>query len=86
MVLEGKRPPYVPWHFTFTKEAAEKLVNHFGTEENVDAFIDDHIVELRATIGFFTDIGNDKFRDVFGVTCDRGVDKDIGIVEECVLM
>lgn len=28
LVLEGKRPPYVPWSMGFTKEAREKLKTH----------------------------------------------------------
>jgi len=36
-------------------------------------------------IGFFTELGNDRFRDRFGVIWDRTVDKDIGIVEGCIL-
>lgn len=29
-VLDGKRPPYVPWSCGFTVEAAEKLRDHCG--------------------------------------------------------
>jgi uroporphyrinogen decarboxylase len=32
-VLNGQTPPYVPWSFTFTLEAREKLVHHFGTSD-----------------------------------------------------
>lgn len=84
MVLEGKRPPYVPWHFKFTKEPLDKLSTHFGTKD-VDSCIDDHVVELGSAIGFFTDLGNDRFQDVFGVVWDRSIDKDIGNPEAYVL-
>ena len=36
-------------------------------------------------VGFFADIGDNKFKDTFGVVWDRSVDKDIGIVSGCVL-
>ena len=72
-VLAGQKPPYVPWHF------------QFGGEDAAGQAIDNHILELGSAIGFFDDIGRDRFRDVFGVTWDRTVDKDIGIVEGCVL-
>jgi uroporphyrinogen decarboxylase len=82
--LAFRRPPYVPWSFRFTKEAREKLELHFGTAE-IDPFIGNHLLELGSDIGFFTDIGNDRFRDVFGVVWDRTIDKDIGNVEGQVL-
>ena len=83
-VCRGERPPYVPWSFKFTKEAREKLVGHYGTED-IESTVQNHILCLGNDIGFFTDIGNDCVRDVFGVVWDRSVDKDIGIVKGCVL-
>ena len=85
MVLEFKCSPYIPWHFTFAQEAIEKLVGPFGTKKKVNAFIDDHVIELGATAGFFTDIGRDRFCDVFGITWDRSVDKGIGTVKGCLI-
>ena len=32
MVLEGRRPPYVPWSFKFTLEAGKKLQEHYGCD------------------------------------------------------
>jgi len=32
MVLNGEKPPYVPWSFGFTLEAREKLQKHFGDD------------------------------------------------------
>ena len=52
IVLEGNIPPYVPWSFRFTKEAKEKLINHFKSEE-IDSLVGNHIVELGSDIGFF---------------------------------
>lgn len=83
-VLDGKRPPYVPWSFGFTQEAREKLEEYFGRDRLEDE-LGNHILELGNAVGFFEDIGGDLFRDVFGVTWDRSVDKDIGVVRGCVL-
>ena len=83
-VLEGRRPPYVPWSMGFTKEAKEKLQSHYGCED-IETPLENHLVRLGSDIGFFTEFENDRFRDVFGVTWDRTVDKDIGNVEGCVL-
>jgi uroporphyrinogen decarboxylase len=84
LVFEGKKPPYVPWSFGFTKEAEAKLQRHFG-EADTDAAVQNHLVRLGSDIGFFADIGDDCVRDVFGVIWDRRVDRDIGIVRGRVL-
>jgi uroporphyrinogen decarboxylase len=84
MVLEGKRPPYVPWSFGFTKEARAKQQEHFG-QEDLEPVLQNHLLKLGSDIGFFTDIGGDCLQDVFGVVWDRSVDKDIGIVKNQVL-
>lgn len=83
-VLEGRKPPYVPWSFSFTNEARTKLVEHFGTGR-LETFLHNHIVELGSAVGFFEKIGPDRVRDVFGVPWDRSIDKDIGNVDEIVL-
>jgi len=80
-VLDGKQPPYVPWSFSFTQEAAVKLVQHYGTE-NLDTVLHNHFLGLGSGIGFFKDLGNDRVKDIFGVVWNRTVDKDIGTVED----
>jgi len=42
LALEHEHPPYVPWSFSFTLEAMEKLKNRFGAE-NVEAALDNHL-------------------------------------------
>jgi uroporphyrinogen decarboxylase len=83
-VLDGQKPPYVPWSCGFTKEARAKLHPHFAPLE-LDLALQNHFVRLGSDIGFFTDLGNDQVRDVFGVVWDRSIDKDIGNVECCPL-
>jgi len=84
MVLEGKRPPYVPWSMGFTAEARAKLQAHYGCQDIEDP-LDNHLLKLGSDIGIFEDLGHDRVRDVFGVTWDRRIDKDIGNVEGQVL-
>ena len=84
LVLEGKRPPYVPWSMGFTKEAREKLQEHYGCPD-LEVPLQNHLLKLGSDIGFFTDLGGDRYQDVFGVVWDRTIDKDIGNVEGCVL-
>ncbi|MHC4475040.1 MAG: uroporphyrinogen decarboxylase family protein [Planctomycetota bacterium] len=84
LAIEGRQVAYVPWSCSFTVEAADKLREHFGRND-LDHVLDNHFVTLSNDVGFFTDVGNNRFRDVFGVVWDRTVDKDIGNVEGCVL-
>jgi uroporphyrinogen decarboxylase len=30
LVLDGKKPPYVPWHYSFTVEVEELLLRQIG--------------------------------------------------------
>ena len=83
-VLEGNRPPYVPWSMGFTKEAKEKLQQHYGCDD-IEVPLENHLLKLGSDIGFFSDLGHDRVQDVFGVVWDRSVDKDIGQVEGQVL-
>jgi uroporphyrinogen decarboxylase len=84
LVLEGKRPPYVPWSMGFTKEAKEKLQRHYGCDD-VEGPLQNHLLKLGSDIGFFSDLGDNRVQDVFGVVWDRSVDRDIGNVEGQVL-
>ncbi len=84
MVLEGQRPPYVPWSFGFTKNAKDALLAHFGPV-NLEDLLQNHLLKLGNDIGFFTDVGQDCVQDVFGVVWDRSVDKDIGFIRNQVL-
>ncbi|MGL6193308.1 MAG: uroporphyrinogen decarboxylase family protein [Thermoguttaceae bacterium] len=83
-VLDGKKPPYVPWSFSFTHEAADKLRRHFGTAD-IECPLENHFLGLGNDIGFFRDLGNNRFEDHFGVIWNRQIDKDIGVVEGTLL-
>ncbi len=83
-ILAGGTAPYVPWSCGFTREAKAKLEEHFKPLEVEDA-LQNHILKLGSDIGFFTDLGHEHVRDVFGVVWDRSIDKDIGNVDGCVL-
>ena len=68
----------------FTQEAKEKLQQHYGCDD-LDVPLGNHLLLLGSDMGFFTDLGHSRHRDVFGVVWDRSIDKDIGRVENCVL-
>ncbi len=84
LVLDGQKPPYVPWSFKFTEEPLKMLQKHYK-EEDLDLVLGNHILNLGSDIGFFEEIETDMLKDVFGVVWDRTVDKDIGIPRENVL-
>ncbi len=84
LVLDGKRPPYVPWSMGFTVEARRKLQQHYG-QDDIETPLENHFLKLGRDIGLFEPAGEDRVRDVFGVVWDRSIDKDIGNVEGCVL-
>jgi uroporphyrinogen decarboxylase len=83
-VFEGGRPPYVPWQYAFTAGARAKLLDHFGPCD-LDAAVGNHMLMLRRSAGSFTDIGDGKVRDIFGVVWDRTMDADIGFPVGLVL-
>ncbi len=92
LVLEAKRPPYVPWNIGVTEEAREKLQQHFGQSDpsaplrtSLEDALQNHFLRLGSDIGFFTARGDNCFQDVFGVIWDRSIDKDIGSSKNCAL-
>ena len=76
-VLDGKKPPYVPWSFKFTSEPTKILQEYYGVDD-LDIPLGNHILNLGSDIGFFDEIAPNMFQDVFGVVWDRSIDKDIG--------
>ena len=84
LVLDGGKPPYVPWSMGFTKEAKEKLQQYYECDD-LEGPVENHFLKLGRDIGLFTDLGNDRVQDMFGVIWNRSVDKDIGNVEGCLL-
>lgn len=79
-LFEGERPPYVPWNIGLTKEAREKLQDHYGESVELGECLHNHFLRLGNDIGFFEKLGDNLYRDVFGVAWDRTIDKDIGNV------
>ena len=59
--LAFKEMPYVPWHFKFTVEAQEKLLDYLNGKD-LEIFLQNHIVELGNDIGFFTDVKSLKLK------------------------
>jgi len=62
----------------------EKLKKHYATDD-IEQTLDNHLLGLGNDIGFFDDLGDDLFRDHFGVVWNRKADKDIGVVHNHLL-
>ncbi len=84
LVLDGGKPPYVPWSYKFTQEPLEMLKEHYGVDD-LDPVLGNHILQLGSDIGFFEQIAPDMYQDVFKVVWDRSIDKDIGDATGIVL-
>jgi uroporphyrinogen decarboxylase len=84
LVLNGNEPPYVPWSIGLTSEAKKKLQSHSG--EDIESLLQNHLLKLGSDIGFFEQISDNIFRDVFGVQWNRTIDKDIGLPANVVLI
>lgn len=83
-VLEGEKPPYTPWSFKFTHEATVMIRDHFKTDD-LDNLLYNHILLLGNDYGFFDQVGENLYRDVFGAVWDRSIDKDIGNISSIIL-
>ncbi len=80
-VLEGKKPPYVPWHITLTWEAQEKMRQYYRTDALDDA-MENHFILYGDSIGYMIPLEDERCQDHFGVIWNRSIDRDIGVVEE----
>ncbi len=78
----GFQPPdMVPYQIGFTRSAAAKMAEHFGTA-NFAHFIGNHIASFGPTPpGAWQEVAPDIWRDEFAVSWNRTVDKDIGTPE-----
>jgi uroporphyrinogen decarboxylase len=82
--LQHRSPPYVPWQLGFTHEAGQKLKAHYAGRD-LREVLGNHMLWVHGAGEQFTDLGDDRVRDSFGVIWDRSVDKDIGNVANRVL-
>ena len=76
--IEFRPPTYVPWRIGLTHQCADRLLKYIGTDDVYDCIGPSHVVGLGSEIGRFQRIDDDHYRDFYGVTWDRTVDKDIG--------
>ena len=78
--VKFEKPDSTPYCVNFTQNMHERMVAHTG-DPGFAAAIDNHI-SAEYIMKPMDDLGNERFRDEFGVVWNRsGVDKDIGVIE-----
>jgi uroporphyrinogen decarboxylase len=85
--LRHRQPDRVPYQISCTAPARRKLEAHYGTAA-LDDLIGNHLAKYKARPP--DDLGwlNDRpgfWRDEWGITWNRTVDRDIGVVETTLL-
>ena len=82
--LEFRPPDKVPFCFPMTDAARVNFEKAVGSDHPI-LTQGDSVVWVGVANGAFRDLGNDRFKDIFGVVWNRTVDKDIGVVENKLL-
>jgi len=75
--IEFRPVPYVPWSWVGTQGCCERLLRHLGVDD-LEPFLRPHFATVGSELSRFTLVGEGLVRDVYGVTWDRSVDRDIG--------
>ncbi len=81
LTFTHRKPPYVPWSFSLTSDAKQKLMTYYGVkdEEGLEAILGNHQLRLGGPgVGFMTRLDDNHVKDHYGVIWDQTVDKDIG--------
>jgi uroporphyrinogen decarboxylase len=87
--LKFQRPPYVPWSVSLTQDCHARLAAHLGRTdppspigatagEGIEAWLDNHLLGVGEGNVRGASRQGDYVTDVYGVTWDRTVDRDIG--------
>jgi len=75
--LQHRQPDKTPWNIGFTQKARAKMVEFYG-DPAFHTKLGNHLLALNPLLpGEWSEDGN-EYRDEFGVTWNRRVDKDIG--------
>jgi len=82
MALAHEQPDVTPWQLDLTADAHAKMVAHYGDPDFL-AKVGNHLAGIED--GFFEEVRPGFWRDGFGITWNRTIDRDIGNVEEILL-
>jgi len=85
--LEHREVRPVPWSVSLTLLEQEILCSHYSlAPDALQEMIGSYITSCDVVSAAMEDMGNERYRDYFGVVWNRsGPDKDIGVVEGAVI-
>lgn len=83
--LHHKQPDKIPYHITFTKKARENMIAFYGNPKFEEKLGNCFTFFNHETKDCWKEIKPDIWEDEFGVQWDRSVDKDIGVVCNCLV-
>ena len=84
MALSHKQPDRCPYHISFTQVAKKKMAEFYG-DSNFEAKLGNCLTELSTAYDEFIEVEPDIWQDKFGVKWNRSIDKDIGVVCNCLV-
>ena len=83
--LKFEQTDIVPYHVEFTEVAHRNLAEYYGNPE-FESAVGNHLAYIVVVPeSIWEEVAPGHFRDEWGVIWNRTVDRDIGVVENCVL-
>ncbi|NOZ63651.1 MAG: hypothetical protein GXO71_01670 [Caldiserica bacterium] len=83
--LKHEQPDKTPYHISFTKKAYDKMVKFYG-DPNFESKLGNCLTFLSSEPkDSWKEVSPDIWEDQFGVRWDRSIDKDIGVVCNCIV-
>ncbi|MBD3183599.1 uroporphyrinogen decarboxylase [Candidatus Poribacteria bacterium] len=83
--LNHRQPDKIPYNIGFTQKAHAKMANFYNDPEFVSKLGNCLITLGCEPESAWKEIKPDIWRDQFGVEWDRTIDKDIGVVRNCLI-
>jgi uroporphyrinogen decarboxylase len=83
--LNHKQPDKTPYNVDFTQKAHAKMVEFYGDPDFASRLGNCFSYMSTAPAGAWQEVDRDIWQDQFGVRWDRSVDKDIGVVVNCLV-
>lgn len=82
--LNHRQPDKIPYNISFTQKAYQNMIEHFGErfEEQLDNCFTTLSTEKK---NGWNEVEPDIWQDEFGVRWNRSIDKDIGVVCNCLI-
>lgn len=83
--LKHKQPDRIPFNLGFTQKARKKMVEYCG-DADFESKLGNALLALGSTkADGWREVRPDIWEDEFGVQWDRSIDKDIGVVCNCLI-